>query len=664
MKDSSLVFVKHIIQGPHYYTLAVKCNKQNREVDNYLNSFAITPFKYTATHSFTDTFLHYSVTTNNLPVMDESYRAAIEKLAADMAKSSTYNRYGNEDVNKSIALQNDSTGECIHVSFKKFDDYYFVRDSIKFWESQVEEMYDIDDVVIFDKQLSQQKNGSTSYYFSVKDTGSSRCILNALYLKNNYLFTATTTVDTLSTKSQFIESFFKSFSPQDSLPGSSIFVQNLPAFFNDLLSKDSATHTKAQNAIGKMYYGEKGIPFIKNTLNTINPSFKNYYDTKSKLILELGYIYDTVKPVIVDYLKQLYEQTADTSIFQNQVFKALAQHKTKKATDLFKEMILIDPPVFDDNYGYDDIFNSLRDSLQLAATLYPDILQLTTLEDYKQPVISLLTTLVDSGFIQPKQYESYFSKIFFDAKIALKKQLAEDEKTLEEENTLTKDENVEPAKISDYSDYSYSFEQYGVLMMPFYDKNANIVKYFDKLLQSKNNQVKLDAVETLLKNKKPVPDSILQNFAKSDIYRSRLYRLLKRIGQLDKFPSKYNNQLHLATSFLLNDKSYATLDSIQYLYQLPITFKKQLGQVYVFKYRVKKEDDFKFGISGLQPTDSSNISLLNELTSMTDTKLNAEKNEKEQVEEIIKKLVFNFHKSAEKFYNNFDNQNYLRNFKF
>ena len=34
------------------------------------------------------------------------------------------------------------------------------------------------------------------------------------------------------------------------------------------------------------------------------------------------------------------------------------------------------------------------------------------------------------------------------------------------------------------------------------------------------------------------------------------------------------------------------------------------------------------------------------------------------VEEIIKKMVFGFHKSADKFYNNFDNQNYLRNFKF
>ena len=114
-------------------------------------------------------------------------------------------------------------------------------------------------------------------------------------------------------------------------------------------------------------------------------------------------------------LKKIYEQTADTSIFQNEVLKALARHKTTGAVQLFKELVLQDPPFFDNNYDYTAIFNNLGDSLKLAATLYPELLQLASVDDYKKPVLSLLATLLDSGYIKDSRLEDYFNKIYFEA---------------------------------------------------------------------------------------------------------------------------------------------------------------------------------------------------------------------------------------------------------
>ena len=107
---------------------------------------------------------------------------------------------------------------------------------------------------------------------------------------------------------------------------------------------------------------------------------------------------------------------------------------------------------------------------------------MATLDDYKEPITSLLVTLVDSGFIKTNQYENYFSKIYFDAKIELKKQQSKEQKAMEDKKKEDDNDN------NNYHIYSYddhkdgNLDNYAVLLMPFYDKNPNVPKFFDKLL--------------------------------------------------------------------------------------------------------------------------------------------------------------------------------------
>ena len=78
-------------------------------------------------------------------------------------------------------------------------------------------------------------------------------------------------------------------------------------------------------------------------------------------------------------------------------------------------------------YEYGTFFNDINDSLLLAKQLFPEILQLSTITDYKDYINSLLATLVDSNFVIAKDYGNYFTKIYFDAKLELKKQQGKDE---------------------------------------------------------------------------------------------------------------------------------------------------------------------------------------------------------------------------------------------
>ncbi len=648
MRDGSIVTARHIIKGPHYYTIAVRSTNSSKNFDDFFNSFRFEDYQYSGTKRYIDTFLHFSVNTPVAPDLDQSYRAKLEKVTSEIANSnssSSNSRYWPKSRN--ALFSSDSTGETIGVNIQQYPKYYYVKNAASFWKDEMKDFYDEDDLVLYQSDSFTLDAGVKGYRFNLRDTGSSRMITRMIMLKDNYMFSMVTVSDTMDHHSSFIDQFYSSFRPEERQLGRNIFVNNLDSFFNDLFSKDSSIHAKAQQTISNVYYGEKGAPKIISAIHKLHPG-KDYVDSKVKLIAELGYIKDTTTSIIVGYLKSIYEQTADTSIFQNEVLKALARHKTSAAIKLFKDLVLQDPPFFDNSFDYTSIFSNLSDSLNLAATLFPELLQLAVVEDYKKPVTSLLVTLVDSGFIKEAQYKDYFQKLYFDARVELKKQQGKDEKQFDEDND--KDNEVEIVGNFDNSDVNSELNSYAILLLPFYNKNDNVPKFFDKLLRSKDDQVRLDAVVALLRNNKPVPDSIVNWFAAKDEWRGRLYRRLEKANILNRFPSQYKTQVELAKSFLVTERSYNKIDSAAFITKYRVSLQGQHGWVYFFKYRLKRGEDWKIGISGLQPLDFSKISSDDKYSHMTDKKFRTDRNQDTQLQEQLKKLLFSIRKSGKNFY--------------
>ena len=118
---------------------------------------------------------------------------------------------------------------------------------------------------------------------------------------------------------------------------------------------------------------------------------------------------------------------------------------------------------------------------------------------------------------------------------------------------------------------------------------------------------------------------------------------------LHKFPARYKTQLNLARSYLVADKDYK-IDSVVFISRQRINCQGKNGFVYFFKYRVKKEDDWKIGLSGLQPENILEVSSNNSLSVMTDKKIKTSEPLNEQLQEQLKRLLFTFHKSARNFF--------------
>jgi hypothetical protein len=658
LKNGQYIKARAYIKGPHYYLLAARGSDQTNEFTQFFNSFAFTSYKYSPTKLYTDSILNFVVKTAVYPDLDQQLRSLLNKTSPEDFMSGAQSGYDYWPKSKNGWFESDSTGEAIHVSVETFPKYYYSRDSAKFWRDRLEDKKFRKDMVVQSKEFYKLNDASVGYTIALVDTNSSRKINMRYLLKDNSLFKFVTITDTGKNESAFVNDFFASFRPSDKKLGSSVFENKLDLFFTDYYSSDSSTRIKASSAIPNIYFGKNGVSRLIKAINDLRYGDKDYFEIKSRLINELGYIDNTASEDVVKTLKELYKKTADTSYFQNAIFVSLARLKTKESFTLLKEMLLQDPPVFDNSYEYARLFNYLSDTLPLAKIFFPEILQLAQVEDYKVRLNSLLRNLVDSGYIKARDYESYFSKLYFDSKVQLKKQQVKDEKVLEKSTRPDDEENFSARNYRNVSATS-RLEDYMVLLMPFYNKNAFIPAFYNKLLQSKDADVQLDALMLMVKNNKPVPDSIFNYLASKDQYRAKLLARLEKIKRTDLFPIEYKKQEDIARSLLLADKTYDKLAKIEFVKKRYMELKDQKGYVYFFKYKIKNDDEWQMGISGLQPVDITDVSSNDDLVKMTEKKLKQEEPVDEQFETQLKRMMFGRHKSSRNFYTNSSYRNFF-----
>lgn len=667
LKSGDYIHAMFVIKGPQYYVLAQRSKSSADKAFTFYKTFSFAPYTYTDTKKYTDTFLRISLATPVTPEIDEGIRTIIEQTMEDALNGNNSNGYITYWKKARNGLfRDEKSGDLVSVQVQEYPKYFYIKDSAKFWKEEIDAHLS-KDMVLYSKKMGTTDAGkTTACSISISDTASSRLINKLIVLKGKYLFTLSSMSDTISKQNSFASGIFSSFKPTESVTDENIYQSKLPLFFSDLFSKDSATHKRAQQSISNIFFGTDGFTMLNDAISRLSIKDKDYFDSKTRLIAELGYIKDTLTNKIPVYLKKIYEQTADTSMFQNEAIIALARLKTDSSFKILKELMLQDPPIFEDNSDYSSFFEHFYDSLKLSAGLFPQLLQLSTLNDYKENITGLLVTLVDSGYIKALDYENYFSGIYIDGKVALRKQQAKEEKQLEEEMKKEDEEEVDPEREYRNKGDDYGLNDYGVLLMPFYETNKNVQQFFTKLLVSKDENVRMNTAVLFLRNNKNVPDSILLKLATDDKYRSLLYYKLKEADRADKFPKAYANQLALSRSNIVMQNEYDKMDSIVFIKKTITTLKNKSGQVYFFKYRIKKTDDWKIAFSGLQPLNNKDISSDDELTTLTDKKILSDQPVDDQLNKELKKVVFRFYNSAKNFFisdYNYGDYKFLNNYE-
>lgn len=656
-KDGSFLRARFIVHGADYYLLAAHSRSKDKPFKAFFGSLAFTPYTYSSFRDYVDTFIRIGVTTPMVPDVDAGMRGIIERATSEEFLNSLpdYNNYWPRP--KTALFQDDSTGEAVYVSVESFPKYYYPKDTGAFWREETNEKKLRRDLIIGSRQPFRFDNAtgvgasSYGYRYILADTNTSRHINMWIFLHGNHLFRIVSLTDSLQANSEFLTRFYNTFRPLGQANGPPVFESKLDAFFRDFYSKDSLVAKRAKEALPNVYYGPAGVSRLLDAIQRLPYNGKDYFETKTRLINELGYINDSIAiPAVVAGLKRIYQKAGDTSLLQNAVLKALAHHKTAPAYQLLKQLMIQDPPVFDNATEYTYLFRDIGDSLPLARTLFPDLLQLAAVDDYKSNIQSLLAGLVDSNYLQAADYEPWFSQIYFDAKIQWKKQEGKDEKRLQKKE----EENEDNADADGDQPSNNELGNYAVLLMPFYDKNPTVPHFFDKLLQSRDPLLRLSTTLLLLRHRRSVADSILLSLAAADASRCLLYVGLNATGSADRFPGRYKTQEDMARSLLVSGHGTTEFAEIRLVDKRPAQFKRTRGLVYFFKYKVNREDDWQLGLSGIQPLNRRDISTDAALVVLTGRKLRSDNPPLQQFEEQWRKLLLARRKSAATFFQDND----------
>jgi hypothetical protein len=543
---------------------------------------------------FTDTLMHFTV---NTAQQKDAFEKLIRKMSRYKAKDKPYKTLRE---NRAF-IESMKSDEVVTVSYIRYGKYTRFKDSADYWSDIIDDYNPDSSRIILSSKMYAQ-NGFDIYEIDYTDTGCSMAIKEKNMQRNGILYVVRTTYNPVKGLSEFGKKFFETFTPKDTLIGGDIFGPNANLFITDLNSADSATRAEAREMLNYVNIKDADYKNWTAVLDTLQPTNEGYFNYKSKMIEEL---WDVKTPACIKYLKGIYEKAGDTNTFQLSVLKTLLNMETKESYTAFKDLLIGETPL-GNQYEINSLFWNIDDSLELTATLYPDMLKLFTLDEYKERVIKILSGLVDSNKVNQQVYKDYLPAIINEAKNEVKRQTANE---VEEEND---DNNYNYYGRNSY--YASNSDSYlgslaSILVSQYEDKTVKGI--FDKLLQTKDDDLRTKVAIKLAKNNHPVHDTIWGNIAKSYSARVALYRQLEKNKLSDKFPAKYKTQDSMARALILNNVNtgYKKADSVVLLEKRFVNYQNDTGYVYFYKYHFKENDSWRLAMVGLQPADSNKVNI-------------------------------------------------------
>lgn len=523
--SSTKVYLKSIVKDGSYYLLGYSGDTETKAKD-FFNSFKFKTINYDAFEETIDTSLHFSVVTNTKPILN-NYNSYSDKKQKDydyQLKQTTYFSKANEQIS---------------ISRTKFHDLQMYTNVDSLW-NEIDEIRkhrkivdDYRDYIVTNKQKSKKDN-IYYYTYTLKDSLSAKTVLVKTILKKGVLFEIKALTDSISKPSSFISNFYDTFKPLDTLLGENIFTDKTERFFAALKDNDSIV----LNSYDIVKYNKQHTNQIIDILKYFDFS-ENKKNIKEHLIEELSKIED---PKVMPFLKDLYTESYSNPEIQITILKALLNKKTKVAYSDFLSLLNKDLPL--QEYKVKSLFHSYKDSLELKRNLFPELLEFSTIQEYKEPIYKLLSTLKDNGLIKVKAYKKYKKLIINDGKTEIKRSLS-----------TSKGYNSKHSELYNYVN----------LIFPFRKEQIS-QNFFERLLDSDDAEALTTYYTMLEKANEPIPKKLkektLGNYKNQALLIDKLYAVdLKK-----DYLKQYVNQEKYAKSYLFSDTDLEKeRDSISFL---------------------------------------------------------------------------------------------------
>jgi uncharacterized protein YbaP (TraB family) len=549
------------LEGADYYLLGM-VSKDSTEAQLFFKSFKISkPVYQEPFERVKDTAMFFSTVTTVKPTQF-------------VANSNGYQKKNTKDYmgyNKKSVYQN-KNNEAIAIQVNKSHDFLMFPSIDSVWTLR-KKLYTTNTFKISNERSTKSAEGHNELILTLTDTASSRGILIKNVLKDGLLYEIKAVIDTVAKPSRFITEFFDHFTPTDTVIGKSILTDKTPEFFKALRANDSIVLSGYQF----IDFNKKHIDSLKFYISQF-PFREPQKSIQSYLIQKLAEIDGSRK---MGFYKGFYESSYNNSASQTKILQVIAKKKTSEAAQQLLDFMAIDLPLVSSSFEIYQIFKPFMDSLQLAKKLYPEILDYSSIEEYKSPIFSLLAKLKSEEFIKAKTYKKYKNQILNDAKIQLKRELG---KAPRNNNANPYFDNLSTAKNTGV------LEDYIELLYPFMTEKE-VQLFFNKLDLVKDVDIQTTKAVLIAHHENNTNTEKLLSLAKAVESRNILFTKLNNKDNLSAFPAAYKTQKLLAEAQLFEKEDIrATLDSIQFIAQKKISYRGKSYDAYAFKYL--KSDEY------------------------------------------------------------------------
>ncbi len=257
---------------------------------------------------------------------------------------------------------------------------------------------------------------------------------------------------------------------------------------------------------------------------------------------------------------------------------------TSESFSLLKQIISKQPPKID-NVFY--LQNSLYDSLELSATLFPDILYAANDPGLLRMVTYLAGSMVDSNLISRETLLQFEQPFIAQAK-----------------NVFEVSEN----EIKESPGLYYDLVKIlGVLA------TEESLLLLNQFLSVDDPGLKMQAALALIKNDKKVSEEEVYKVAASQEYRSSFYQKLKQMKRLALFPNEFLSQVELARSDVFvyaYDEEYPV--NMEFIKEKIMGKGRNKSKFFLFK--VEFNQSAYLGIAGHYSTNKNNLETDNKFT--------------------------------------------------
>jgi uncharacterized protein YbaP (TraB family) len=638
-----------VIKGVHYYFVYTIGDGVAKSDKDFFDSFTITDFVSTQPiKEITDKEFYFKaldeVSDNSGTRFNDFYAKTLEKVKEEAKGTKKKEDPAAEFDYRSNSkyYYSPSSNEYVNIVYERFNDY------------DNKTLKELEDILLKNvKQLNSlipanirrtNKDGLFTFEMVLKDTATSRAIAFKMLVKDGMRYEISTPYDTTIGLKAWAKGFYDSFKLTDTVIGKDITKSKFSLLVNDLQSSDTLVKRKANTSI------QNSVPMRKEYMDEYvkllaSPDLaKISEDSRAQMFVNSGTL-ESEK--IIEPYKKLYTQYTDSFYLQLSLLKGLAYLKTTNSRAAFLNLLKGETPLVGAENVVADLFNVLHDSLELARSFYPAILNLTRYDEYKAPIYSLLAHLVSRGFVKETVYTLQKENILADAVLAQKRYNPSNKSSandLPENDYLDKSSkelaelmqmSLEGLSNNNYAKGNESFKNqeaasrhelvnYAVILAPFYKTDEKVKQYFARLSKIKAQNIALPLFVTLLKKDIVLNDTLLHHYCKNKTTRAYFYSELEKEKLLSKFEKQYLDQQGLVESVIATQRQFAKLysyekdkklkDSAVYFKTLNAGNRYQKGKLFIYRIPKSKFDEESWVlafVNGQETKISTDIEIIN-----------------------------------------------------